>query len=96
MTCPQTHLLNDLNARLNSPTNMKATIFYKNENTSIIISDPNITPEECKENLKHIHTNITSQYFSSRKNSKVINATPYDIHSSNKYYHVICIQNWHS
>ena len=40
-----------------------------------------LTPEECKENLRHIHTTITSQYLSSRKNNKVTNTTPYNIHS---------------
>ena len=29
-----------------------------------------------------VHTTITSQYLSSRKNNKVTNTTPYDIHSS--------------
>ena len=61
---------------------MKVTIFHNNEHTNIIISKPDITPQECRENLKHIHTTITSQYLSSRKNNKVTNITPYDIHSS--------------
>ena len=34
-----------------------------------------ITFEECKENLKHIHTTITSQYLSSKKNNKLTNTT---------------------
>ena len=50
------------------PRNMKATTFHNNEHTNIIISKPNITPKECREDLKHIHTTITSQYLSSRKN----------------------------
>ena len=78
----QTHPLHDLNAYLNLPKNMKVTIFYNNEHTNIIISKPDITSEECRENLKHIHTTITSQYLRSRKNNKVTNTTPYDIHSS--------------
>ena len=61
---------------------MKATIFNNNENTNIIISKLGITPEECKENLKHIHTTITSQYLSTRKTTKFSNTPPYDIHSS--------------
>ena len=61
---------------------MKASIFHNNEHTNIIISKPNITLDECRENLKHIHTTITSQYLSSRKNNKVTNTTPYDICSS--------------
>ena len=43
---------------------------------------PDITPEECRENLKHIHTTITSQHLSTRKNDKVTDTTPYDIHTS--------------
>ena len=61
---------------------MKATIFHNNKHTNIIFSKLGITPEECRENLKHMHTTITSQYFSSRKNNKVTNTTPYDVHSS--------------
>ena len=41
---------------------MKATTFYNNEHTNIIIRKPDITPEECRENLKDIYTTITSQY----------------------------------
>ena len=44
----QTHPLHDLNAHSDPPRNMKATIFYKNKHTNFIISDPGITPEECK------------------------------------------------
>ena len=61
---------------------MKATIFYNNKHTNIIILDLDITPEECRENLKHIHTTIISQNLSSRKINKDSNTTPYDIHSS--------------
>ena len=61
---------------------MKAIIFPNNEHTNIIISEPDITPEECREDLKHIHTTITSQYLNSRKNNKVTNTIPYDIHLS--------------
>ena len=75
-------VLNDLNAYLNSPRNMKTTIFHNKEHTNIIISKLDITPEECRENLKHIHTTITSQYLSFRKNNKVTNTTPYDIYLS--------------
>ena len=82
LTQIQTYPLHDLNAYLNLPKNMKAIIFHNNEHTNIIISKPDITPEECRENLKHIHNNITSQYLSFRKNNKVTNITSYDIHSS--------------
>ena len=61
---------------------MKATIFHNNKHNDIIISKLDIIPEECRENLKLIHTTITSQYFSSRKNNKVTNPTAYDIHLS--------------
>ena len=82
LTQTQTYPLHDLNAYLDPPRNMKATIFHNNDHTNIIISEPDIIPEEWRENLKHIHTTITSQYLSSRKNNKVTNTTPYDIHSS--------------
>ena len=58
--------------------NIKATIFHNNEHINIIISNPKITTEECRENLKHIYT--TSQYRSSRKNNKLTNTRPNDIH----------------
>ena len=71
---------------------MKAIICCNNEYINIIISEPDITPEKCRKNLKHIHTTITSQYLSSRKNNKftlssrknnkVTNTTPYDINLS--------------
>ena len=60
---------------------MKATIVHNNEHTNIIILDLNITPEECREHLKHIHTAVTSQYFSFKKNNQVTYITPYDIRS---------------
>ena len=56
--------------------------------------DISITTDERRENLKHIHTTITSQYLSSRKN-KVTYTTPHDIHSSEQTLPLICIQNWH-
>ena len=61
---------------------MKDTIFHNNEHTNIIISKLEITPEECRENLKHIYSTIISQYLNSRKTNKVTNTTLYDIHSS--------------
>ena len=69
VTQTQTHPSHDLNAYINPPRNMKATIFHNNGHTNIIISKLDITPEECRENLKHIHTTITSQYLNSRKNN---------------------------
>ena len=81
LTQTQTHPLHDLNAYSDLPKNMKATIFHDNEHTSTIISEPDITPEECRENAKHIHTTITSQYLSSRKNN-VTETIPHDIDSS--------------
>ena len=86
LTQTQTHSSHDLNAYLNPPRNIKATIFHNNKHTNIIISKPDITPKECRENLKHIHTTITSQYLSFRKNNKVTNTTPYDNFSSEQTY----------
>ena len=73
----QTHPLHNLNAYSDLLTNMKATIFHSTMSTfNIIISDPNITPEECRENLKHIYITITSQYLSSRKTTKLLTPHP--------------------
>ena len=63
------------------PETRKPQSVINNEHINIIISEPDITTEECRENLKHIHSSITSQYFSSGKNNKVTNITSYDIHS---------------
>ena len=95
LTQTQKHSLHVFNAYLDPPKNMKATIFHNNEHTNTIISKLDITSKKCKGNLKLIHTSITSQYLSSRKNNKV---TPYPMTFiyQNKHYHVICIQNWHS
>ena len=82
LTQTQTHPLHVLNAYSDPPINMKSTIFDNNNHTNIIISEPEIAPEECRENLRHIHITIISQYLSSRKNNKVTNITPYDIYSS--------------
>ena len=38
--------------------------------------------EECRKKLQPHSHHHTSQYLSSRKNNKVTNTTPYDIHSS--------------
>ena len=61
---------------------MKTTIFHTNEHANSIISKSDITLEECRKKLKHIHTTSTPQYLSSRKNNKVTNTTPYNIHLS--------------
>ena len=84
LTQTQTHSLHDLNAYLDPPRNIKATIVHNNKHTNIIISKPDITPEEYRENLKNIYTINTSQYLSSRKSNKVSNTIPYGIHSSEK------------
>ena len=57
VTQTQTHLLHNLNAYSHPPRNIKATIF---NSTNINISEPDITPEKCRENLKHIHTTIAT------------------------------------
>ena len=84
LTQTKTHSLHDLNAYSDPPRNTKTTIFHNNDHNNIIILKPNITFEECRGYLKHTHTTTTttSQYFSSRKNSKVTNTTPNDLHSS--------------
>ena len=67
LTQTQTHALHDLNAYSDPPRNIKAIIFHNNEYTNSIVSELNITPEKCKENLKHIHTMTvflpSSKYF---------------------------------
>ena len=78
----QLNLTTDLNAHSDLPRNIKFTIFHDNDQTNIIISDPDIAPEEFKENFKHIHSTITSQFLILRKNSKFTNRTPHDIHLS--------------
>ena len=55
LTQTQTHPLHVLNAYSDLPKNMIATIFHTNEHTNMIISKSDIIPEECRENLKHIH-----------------------------------------
>ena len=46
LTQTETHPLLNLNAYSDPPTNMKAEIFHKNNYTNIIISEPDIKPEE--------------------------------------------------
>ena len=68
------------------------------DHTNIINFNPEITHEKRKEDCKHIHTTITSQYHNLRKNNKGKLSNPHlmiFIHQ-NKHYHVIYVQNWHS
>ena len=62
LTQIQTHPLHDLNAHSDPPTNTKATIFHNNDHINIIISEPNITPEECRKkpqaHLQYHHLTI--------------------------------------
>ena len=51
LTQTQTHSLHDLNAYPDPIRNIKATIFHNNEQTNIIISESDIPPEKCGENL---------------------------------------------
>ena len=90
LTQTQTHPLHDLNAYFNLPRNMKAIIFHNNKHANIIISKQDITSEECRENLKHICTTITSQYLTLEKNNKAKLLTPHAITfiHQNKHYHV--------
>ena len=48
----QTNCLHDFTAYSDPPRNMKAKIFHNNKHTNII-SNPNITIDECRKNLKH-------------------------------------------
>ena len=64
-----THL--KLHATQLTPRNMKARVFYNNGHTNII-SDSDITPEECKKNLKNIHTNITHNPSAPEKTAKLL------------------------
>ena len=68
----------------------KSPTFHNNDHINIIISDPDITPDECKENLQHIYTTITSQYLSFIKNTKVTNITPHIIYSKQTLSHYMC------
>ena len=97
LTQTQTHPLHDFNAYSDPLRKMKITIFHNNEHTNIIILEPDITPEKCRENLKHIHTTINSQYFSSKKEkeAKLLTLHPMTFIHQNKHYNVICIENWH-
>ena len=71
----ETHLLHDINAHSNPPRNMKTTIFHNH--TNIIILEPDITPEECKENFKQIHIHNTSV---PKKTNKLTTIKLYEIH----------------
>ena len=57
----QTHSLNHLKVQSEPTQTYKSHNPLNNNCTSIIISGLHITPEQCKENLKHIHTTFTSQ-----------------------------------
>ena len=81
LTQTHTHPLHDLNTYSDPPRNIKATIFNNNERTNIIISQPDITPEEYRKTQTHSHYHHL-QCLSSKKNNKVTNTTPYDIHLS--------------
>ena len=79
LTQTQTHPLHDLNAYSDLPRNMKTTIFHNNKHTNITISKLDITPKECRKNLKHIHITIISQHLVLEK-KKVTNTTFYDFY----------------
>ena len=93
LTQTQTHPLHDFNAYLNLHRNMKATIFKNNEQTNII-SDPNTTPEKCRENLKHIHIPSPHNTTFLKKATKFLTPHLMTFIHHNKHYHVICMQNW--
>ena len=66
---------------------MKATSLQNNDQTKIISSNPDVTPEECKENRKHIYIIIIIQYFCCRKNNIVTDTTPITFTHQNKHDH---------
>ena len=84
--------LHNLNAHSDPPRNMKTTLFYSNEYTNIIISDPDITSEECKK-ISNTFTPTSHHYTSvpEKKNVLITHRMTFIYH--NKHYHVICIQN---
>ena len=89
LTQTQTHPFYYINVHSDLPQTIKSTIFYHNDHTNFIIPDPEITPEECKKNLKDIYTTIISQYLGYKKKPHFMTF----IHQ-NKHYYVTCIQNW--
>ena len=90
LTQTKTHPLHDFNAYSHPPRNMKSTIFHNNDHTNIIILDPDITPEECKENLTHTHCHHLIILF--RKNNQGTNTITQDIYQnkSEQTYHITC------
>ena len=60
LTRTQTYPLHPLNEDSNPSRNMKATTFHNNDYTNIIILESDVILEKYKENLKYIHTIITS------------------------------------
>ena len=70
---------------------MKATILHNNEHTNIIISDPDITPAQCK--LKITSNTFTLPLFHTtsdpEKINKVTKTIPHDIHLLNTNRHNI-------
>ena len=82
----QTHPLHDLNAYLNPPRNMKATIFHNNKHINIINSKPNITQRNV-EKTSNTYT-LPSPHNTSvlEKPTKFTNTTPYDIHLSEQTF----------
>ena len=58
----QTHFLHDLNAYSDPPRNMKATIFYNNEHTNIIISK-HLRNAEKPQTQSHYHHLTIPQFW---------------------------------
>ena len=95
LTQTETNPLHDLNAHFNPPRNMKVTILHSNERTNINISDPDVTPEDCKENLQNTATlpSLHNVSVLEKKQTKTKSITPQPmtfIHQ-NEHYHVICV-----
>ena len=96
LTHTQIHPLHDLDANSDPPRNIKATIFHNNEHTNIVISEPDITPENVEKTL-NIFT-LTSPHNISvlEKTKKLLTTHLMTFLHQNKHYLVICVQNWHS
>ena len=84
---------------------MKATIFHNNEHTNIIISKPDIAPEDVQsiQSTEDVEKTLNTFTLPSPHNNSVLEKTtklltphPMTFIHQNKHYHIIRLQNWHS
>ena len=75
---------------------MKATIFHNNEHTNIIISKPDITPEDVEKTLNTFTLPSPHNNSVLEKTTKLLTLHPMTFIHQNKHYQIICLQNWHS